>query len=173
MKTFCYDLAMGQIAKIPAERFVGKYAISTTSFYKGTPCWIWHAAKKQGGYGRFWDGDRVVMAHAFSWEQKNGKLAIGFELDHLCRVHDCINPDHLEAVTHKENCLRGDSIAAYNSTKTHCIRGHELSGYNMRLIPDGSRRCRQCCIEYMRAKKANRLKEWNDYRSKLYKEKWQ
>jgi len=31
----------------------------------------------------------------------------------------CVNPDHLEPVTRRENILRGQSLMAHNARKTH------------------------------------------------------
>src|SRR3954463_13239409 len=76
-------------------------------------CWIWLAAKSEGGYGRFWDGERLVNAHRFSYWLVTGEIPA--ELDHLCRNHACVRPDHLEAVTHRENVLRGTSPNALNA----------------------------------------------------------
>lgn len=48
-------------------------------------------------------------AHVFNWELTNGPVPSGLELDHLCRVPRCVNPDHLEPVTCAENQQRGNA----------------------------------------------------------------
>jgi hypothetical protein len=68
-----------------------------------TPCRIWDGAKNALGYGYFRDG----LAYGYAWELVNGPVPNGLELDHLCRQSECINTDHLEAVTHQENLRRG------------------------------------------------------------------
>lgn len=76
------------------------------------PCWVWTATLNAGtnqGYGHFGVGQKVVFAHRFSYELANGQAAGGTpDLDHLCRNHACVRPDHLDPVTNRENCLRGD-----------------------------------------------------------------
>ena len=110
------------------------------------PCWIWIAAKNQG-YGSFriggrYDG-RTLLAHVFSyWFYAD--IPDGFDLDHLCRNPPCVNPEHLEPVTRRENLRRGVGISAVNSRKTECIRGHKFDADNTRITPTGSRRCRAC-----------------------------
>ena len=44
------------------------------------------------------------------WEKKNGPVPEGFELDHICRQRDCMNPEHLELVTHQENYFRKSQL---------------------------------------------------------------
>ena len=74
---------------------------------------------------------RKRPAHVIVYLAYGGSVPDGYDLDHLCRIRHCVNPEHLEAVTHRENVLRGDGLAAINSAKTHCIRGHEFAGDNL------------------------------------------
>ena len=111
-------------------------------------CWNWTASKYRNGYGSFWDGTRGVKAHRFSWEQINGVVHEGFELDHLCRNKECVNPQHLEAVTHRENIMRGDGpelLRQYYLSRTHCPLGHPYDNENTYIKPsNGGRQCRVC-----------------------------
>lgn len=76
-----------------------------------TPCHIWQGAILPNGYGQEWDNDRnrMVAAHRRTYERAHGPIPGHLELDHLCRVRACVNPGHLEAVTHLENMRRGHS----------------------------------------------------------------
>lgn len=65
-------------------------------------CWIWGGEKDRSGYGRIKRNGRYVMVH---WVLK-GDPPAGLEVDHLCNQRDCVNPDHLEYVTTKENAIR-------------------------------------------------------------------
>ena len=85
------------------------------------------------------------FAHRIGYEQLVGPIPKGLELDHLCRVRHCVNPDHLEPVTHKENTLRGSCPAAVNARKTHCKRGHPLTDDNIaRQSKTNARVCLKC-----------------------------
>lgn len=70
-------------------------------------CWIWQHAIGDDGYGRIWNGRIMARAHRVYYERLVGPVPLGLELDHLCRVRSCVNPNHLEPVTHGENVRRG------------------------------------------------------------------
>ncbi len=111
-------------------------------------CWNWTASKGFFGHGSFWDGTRSVRAHRFSWEQVNGVIPEGFELDHLCKNPPCVNPQHLEVVTRSENIMRGRAPEINRQrqlSKTHCPHGHAYDRENTYIRPDnGVRLCRAC-----------------------------
>lgn len=119
---------------------------------KSDECWIWLGAKAAGGYGRVVVDGRYWMAHRFAYVDMVGPIPEGLELDHLCRVRDCVNPSHLEPVTHWENVRRGDGPVARNARKTECLNGHPLSGDNLMSVD--ARRCRTC--HRTRAREATR-----------------
>lgn len=108
-------------------------------------CWQWIGATERRGYGRAWERGRDVYAHRVMYERARGPIPEGLYLDHLCRNPGCVNPDHLEPVTNRENLLRGEGFGARNARKTHCVRGHALSGDNVRSHNHGTaRECRAC-----------------------------
>jgi len=127
-------------------------------------CWEWNGAKNEYGYGFFslpnnlnGKHGKLIRAHRFAYELFKGEIPKGLQLDHLCRNRLCVNPDHLETVTSKQNTLRGNNPAALNARKTHCPKGHELKGDNLKayeLRTHGYRACRIC--GNVLAKKLNR-----------------
>lgn len=126
------------------------------------PCWTW-TGNLSKGYGVFYVGrrpgrhDKSMHAHRWAYEDAHGPVPDGLELDHLCRVPACVKaiangqgPAHLEAVTHRVNMLRGETVAAANAAKTHCPQGHPYEGDNVSVETSGSRRCLTCKREQMR-----------------------
>ncbi len=111
------------------------------------PCWL-RTISNKGGYSRFKINGKKIQAHVFSFVLAGGVIPLGFQLDHLCRVRNCVRPSHLEAVTCKQNILRGIGNAAINARKTQCKRGHPLNETNTIFLKDGSRECRKCRREY-------------------------
>jgi hypothetical protein len=104
----------------------------------GTPCHIWTSSLTPDGYGRIQIGGRTIRAHRATYTERHGAIPDGLQIDHLCRQKACVNPDHLEAVTSKENTRR------HYALQTHCKYGHPLSGENLRILVGGYRACRIC-----------------------------
>ena len=115
---------------------------------KTDSCWNWTACKNKDNYGQFWLEGKPYKVHRIVYEMYYGKIPSGLVLDHLCRNKRCCNPEHLEAVTNKENITRGlagKTINRYNphKDKTHCSKGHPYSGDNL-LFNKNKRVCRIC-----------------------------
>ncbi len=102
-------------------------------------CWIWRGAVNRAGYGAFSVDGTTRRAHRVSYELRVGPIPEGLHLDHLCRVRACVNPAHLEPVTHAENVRRGARAG-----QTHCKRGHEFTPENTRVDKSGGRCCIAC-----------------------------
>jgi len=105
-------------------------------------CWLW-TGRIHKGYG-YYSG---TGAHRVSFELANGPIPAGMELDHLCRVRNCVNPAHLEPVTRAENMRRWFAL------QTHCNRGHEFTPENTYLYAR-RRHCRACNVRRQRERKA-------------------
>ena len=144
------ELVLDEKAK---KRFFDKVVVDPE-----TGCHNWTGGQNGKGYGLFSIGVKKYYAHRVAYELAKGKIPEGLEIDHLCRVRDCVNPDHLEAVTHKENLHRGETVSAANAAKTHCPQGHPYSGDNLHVASDGWRRCKTCRAERARLRRAKQRK---------------
>jgi hypothetical protein len=115
-------------------------------------CWTWTGGRSGYRYGGIVVSGRQVKAHRLSYELHVGPIPAGLTLDHLCRNTLCVNPAHLEPVTHAENVRRGMSPSAICARKTHCIHGHPFSGENLGSISarGGFRVCLACKREWHR-----------------------
>lgn len=110
-------------------------------------CWLWTSNISKAGYARLSVNNRRQYVHRLSYEEFVGPIPDGLQIDHLCRVRCCVNPDHLEPVTHLENIRRGVWIDACRERSkriydemTHCINGHPLNEENTRYQPDKRRK---------------------------------
>ena len=112
---------------------------------RGESCWLWTGSRNQLGYGTMRVEPKRIAAHRFAYELLVGPIPEGLELDHLCRVPGCVNPDHLEPVTHRENLLRGVSPSGRYARRTHCKHGHKFTPENTYPSPTIRRRCCKTC----------------------------
>lgn len=115
---------------------------------KTPTCWIWTAGTTKDGYGRIYlgggRGAKRSVAHRVAYELLVGSVPDGMVLDHLCRVTSCVNPDHLEVVTVRENTRRGTNAWATAHRTGTCHRGHSLAEGNYYVGTNGSRTCKEC-----------------------------
>lgn len=123
-----------------------------------TKCWNWTKALNKDGYGIFRIDikEGTILSHRFAYETNKGVKPFETTLDHLCRNRKCVNPEHLEAVSLRENQVRGNSLVPINAKKKYCLRGHLLEGIN--LIEAQKKVNKRCCkvcakIRYIQAKK--------------------
>ena len=111
-----------------------------------TDCWEWKAGKDPKGYGLIFNKGRHYGAHRISYQIHKGEIPDGLQIDHLCRNPSCVNPEHLEAVTQKENLMRGETGCHknhFNGKKLICKNGHSFSRDNV-IYYKNRRKCREC-----------------------------
>lgn len=150
---------------LPSERFK-RFIMPVTE----SGCHLWIGACGASGYGHFSiRANKYQYAHRMAYELIYGPIPESMEIDHLCRVRCCVNPDHLEAVTKKENSHRSESFAGKNSRKTHCPLGHPYAGNNLHVYPNGYRRCKVCHAETFARFKRNHPTYMRDYQREAVK----
>jgi hypothetical protein len=111
---------------------------------KTEKCWLWQGCLTNG-YGKICSKKKAIRAHRFAFEQLKGPIPKGMQLDHLCRVRNCVRPDHLEIVTGAENSRRGVGFAGINAQRKYCKSGHQFTEKNTYRNPtNGQRTCRAC-----------------------------
>lgn len=143
--------------KTPAQRFAAKVdATGPLPLIRGVlgPCHLWTGSLNNKGYGTFWAHGHTVKAHRYAYEQANGPIPDGLEIDHRCRRRNCVAPHHLDAVTHRVNILRSANHVAARAAVTHCPTDHPYDGTNTYRAPNGTRKCRTCKNARNRAARA-------------------
>jgi ribosome-binding protein aMBF1 (putative translation factor) len=121
-------------------------------------CWLWTGRLRPDGYADLKYEGKMMLAHRLSWIDQHGPVPDGKELDHLCRQRHCVNPEHLEPVTRRENIMRGD-LPKMHRDITHCPAGHEYTPQNTRVDRKGKRNCRTCSRGHTR--------EWQERNGKF------
>lgn len=107
-------------------------------------CWEWTRPVNSWGYGQTTANGKRKAIHRLVYELFFGELpefngdGDSIVIDHICRNKICVNPMHLQAITHTENAVLG------RLRNTHCPHGHAFEGENLRITPQGWRKCRTC-----------------------------
>lgn len=135
------------------DRIIARSVVDDRGYL--TPCWISTRSQNGDGYTKLTFEGRLISTHRLAFEVFVGPIPDGLVPDHLCRQRACCNPAHLELVTRRENVLRGDTLAARNSVKTHCPMGHELVDGNLvrANLLQGRRACLTCSRDRARARR--------------------
>jgi hypothetical protein len=115
-------------------------------------CWLWSAGTSPLGYGILYFDGSNRLAHRIAYEMLVGPIPKGLELDHLCRVRCCVNPDHLEPVPHAENVRRSPVVGRVDRGITHCPQGHPYK------INTANSRRRRVCPECRRRRDRDRYR---------------
>ena|SRR3990172_4780002 len=133
------------------QRFFEKVIVTNT-------CWLWKAYKNKYGYGCLSYLGKNTGAHVVAYILFRGHIPEGLQIDHLCRVKHCVNPEHLEVVTLKENINRG---IRHKKSKVFCNQGHYLSDsdvYHVRKQNNKIKRYCKLCVKSCKQKKLNKSK---------------
>jgi len=116
------------------RRFTAKVRIAPDG------CHEWTAAKTPNGYGQF----GRFMAHRVALAEATGVRDTQLTVDHLCFNRRCVNPEHLEWTSMRENNLRSNGVSGRNARKDACDNGHPFDAENTYIRPSGGRDCKTC-----------------------------
>lgn len=108
-------------------------------------CWVWKKLCSSNGYGNFSINKKTFYAHRISYELYNDPIPEGLVIDHLCRNRRCVNPEHLEVVTQRENISRGVGYGRGCASKTHCFNGHPYIESNIYFRKSKTGAISRCC----------------------------
>jgi hypothetical protein len=100
------------------------------NFYtqKSEDCWLWNGPVTNKGYGRISVGDRPKSAHRVAYELANGAIPEGLVIDHKCHTPLCVRPDHLQAVSIKQNSENRAGAAPRSASGVRGVSLHRASG---------------------------------------------
>lgn len=143
----------GTLPLLPPKTWVDRY---WEKVRKTDSCWLWTGAIADTGYGTHGIDGKTKLAHRIAVELDGRSIPKGMVVDHLCRVRNCVRPDHLEVVTFRVNIARGTSPSSVARQTETCHRGHSLADAIVVLRSNGkvTRRCRTCRNDRRRAQNA-------------------
>ena len=130
-----------------------------------TGCLIWLGRRSRDGYGKVSVNGKEWYVHRLVWEIANGRpKADGMHIDHTCGQSMCVEADHLEEVTPRENIIRSWDRRSYGVTE--CKNGHAYTPENTYVSPKrGTKSCKECARQRSRAFKAKNPDYMKQYRA--------
>jgi len=97
------------------EEYFMKYVLKSKCIYPDMDdCWVWAGFQYNGSLGYkdnyggirpFKNSRRRVKAHRLSYQLFRGNLNQNENINHKCDTKYCVNPNHLEIGTHRQNGL--------------------------------------------------------------------
>lgn len=136
-------------------RLINKIQVTNT-------CWVWQGGLDKDGYGitHIFENNKsnTTRAHRLVYTLLVEDIPNGLVIDHICENPPCVNPEHLEVVTVRENTMRGTAVASINARKTHCLLGHPFDEHNTRYYKN-QRVCRKCSAAKCKAWRLKRRLE--------------
>jgi len=132
-----------EIARVLGERILRRA-------HQDGDCWLAGFGVHTHGYASATRHKRSYSAHRVVYVYLRGEIPEGLQLDHLCRVKHCVNPDHLEPVTAQVNVLRSDNAGAKAARRTRCPCGLPYSIARA----SGYRICKSCIARRKREREA-------------------
>ncbi|AVH60028.1 MULTISPECIES: HNH endonuclease signature motif containing protein [Streptomyces] len=113
---------------------------------RDSDCLIWTGRLDKDGYGFFYLRRKTRRAHRVAWYDMHGEIPDGMVINHVCRSRACVNAQHLQVVTVRENTLKDSAtVSAINARKTHCKRGHPFDRVYPKSGGPGSQRYCSIC----------------------------
>lgn len=138
----------GRTVDIGSSRLLVNRVMAKVAQDPESGCWLWTGTIDGNGYGVVTlAGGKHRRAHRVVYELHRGPIPEGLQLDHLCRVRRCVNPEHLEPVTNRENTIRGvrpEQVREHFASRGRCKNNHVLAGDNVYTNARGHRVCRAC-----------------------------
>jgi len=139
--------------EISYDRFIRLIENFFARIDKTETCWLWTGSRDRLGYGKLSVlGSQVKLAHRVAYTLLIASIPPELCLDHVCRNPSCVNPEHLEVVTQRDNVRRSSSSGKLYRKKGHRLIESNLRQYNLKK--NGWRRCRTCFLESLRKWKA-------------------
>jgi hypothetical protein len=131
---------MGNLDASERERFAARIRIESEG-----GCHFWTGPLDRDGYGAFYLRRKNRRAHRVAWYEVHGEIPEGMVVNHICKTRNCVNVQHLQIVTPRENTLHDSvTVSAINARKTHCPRGHEYDRIYSTRRGGKSRYCSIC-----------------------------